>query len=83
MSSSPFGEPPPGTDLSEDHRIRNNGAVISTYVIAVFSVVLRLYTRLRLQQTRIAGDDWMIILSLVRLDNSPRTASFCGANQSS
>ncbi|OQD90663.1 hypothetical protein PENANT_c001G09303 [Penicillium antarcticum] len=56
MSLSPFGEPPLGTDLSQEHRVRNNAAVIST---------------LRLQQTRIAEDDWMIILSLL-----PLTANF-------
>ncbi|OQE39179.1 hypothetical protein PENCOP_c007G05044 [Penicillium coprophilum] len=61
MSLSPFGEPPPGTDLSADHGSRNNAAVITTFVLATIAVGLRFYTRYRVQSVRVAADDWMIV----------------------
>ncbi|KAJ5824021.1 hypothetical protein N7447_006361 [Penicillium robsamsonii] len=65
MSLSPFGEPPPGTDLSADHGARNNAAVITTFVLATIAVGLRFYTRYRVQSVQIAADDWMIVGAFV------------------
>ncbi|KAJ5374129.1 hypothetical protein N7517_006135 [Penicillium concentricum] len=65
MSLSPFGEPPPGTDLSADHGLRNNTAVITTFVLATIAVGLRFYTRYQIQSVRIAADDWMIVGAFV------------------
>ncbi|KAJ6098853.1 hypothetical protein N7467_000388 [Penicillium canescens] len=77
MSSSPFGEPPPGTDLSEDHRIRNNGAVISTYVIAVYFSILCCSPALYQAPSPADEDSWG------RLDDHSFASSLCGANQAS
>lgn len=66
MSQSPFGEPPPGTDLSDNHRGRNDAALITTYALAGIAVSLRFYTRSRVQQVTLAADDWMILAALVR-----------------
>ncbi|CAG8893019.1 unnamed protein product [Penicillium egyptiacum] len=65
MSLSPLGEAPVGTDLSADHGSLEIGPVIATYVLAVITVGLRFYTRLRVQGQRIAADDWMIVGALL------------------
>jgi predicted secreted protein len=65
MALSPFGEPPPGTDLSADHGTRNNAAVITTFVLAAIAVGLRFYTRFRVQIVQVAADDWMIVAAFV------------------
>ncbi|KAJ5223155.1 integral membrane protein PTH11-like protein [Penicillium citrinum] len=71
MSTSVFGEPPPGTDLSANHTSNNNAAVIITYIIAAIAVALRFYTRWQVRRVSIAADDWMSLAALVSV-----TASF-------
>ncbi|CAL5867485.1 uncharacterized protein PFLUO_LOCUS1704 [Penicillium psychrofluorescens] len=70
MSQSPFGEAPAGIDLSESHLGRNNAAVITTYILAALAVLLRFYARLKIQQAKIAADDWMIFASLLSVTGS-------------
>lgn len=66
MSESVFGKSPAGTDLSANNRERNNVAVITTYVLAAVFVALRFYARFRVQRTKAASEDWMILAALVR-----------------
>lgn len=65
MSSSVFGDPPPGTDLTASRRGVNNAAVSVTYVLAAIAIALRFFARSRVQQASIAADDWMIVAALV------------------
>ena len=65
MSSSIFGEPPPGTDLTASRRAVNNAAVITTYILAAGAIALRYLARARVQQAAIAADDWTILVALV------------------
>ncbi|RAL07847.1 uncharacterized protein BO97DRAFT_428887 [Aspergillus homomorphus CBS 101889] len=65
MSTSPFGPAPTGIDLTASHHAKNNAAVIATYVLAAGAIALRLVARIRVQNTLIAADDWMILASLV------------------
>ncbi|KXG53583.1 uncharacterized protein PGRI_006330 [Penicillium griseofulvum] len=70
MALSPFGEPPPGTDLSADHGLRNNAAVITTFILAAIAVGLRFYTRFRVQIVQVAADDWMIVAAFLSVTAS-------------
>ncbi|ODM18128.1 hypothetical protein SI65_05999 [Aspergillus cristatus] len=70
MPESVFGESPVGIDLSANNRERNNTAVITTYVLAAVFVALRFYTRFRVQQTKVASDDWMILAALLAVTAS-------------
>ncbi|KAL4780315.1 hypothetical protein BJX76DRAFT_364423 [Aspergillus varians] len=63
--SSPFGDPPPGIDLSESHTARNNAATIAMTVLATGAVVLRMITRVKVQKIPLEADDWFIVASLV------------------
>ncbi|KAI2822937.1 hypothetical protein CBS12448_11057 [Aspergillus niger] len=65
MSSSVFGDPPPGTDLTASRREVNNAAVSVTYVLAAIAIALRFLARSRVQQASIAADDWMIVAALL------------------
>ncbi|GKZ35836.1 hypothetical protein AbraIFM66950_006634 [Aspergillus brasiliensis] len=65
MSSSVFGDPPPGTDLTASRRGENNAAVSVTYALAAVAVALRFLARTRVQQASIAADDWMIVAALL------------------
>ncbi|PGH15911.1 hypothetical protein AJ79_02078 [Helicocarpus griseus UAMH5409] len=60
----PFGDPPPGIDLSVNRTRTNNAAVATTYGLAVIAVALRFYTRMRMQHVAIKADDWVILVSL-------------------
>ncbi|KAL4963048.1 putative integral membrane protein Pth11-like [Aspergillus stella-maris] len=64
-SPSPFGDPPPGIDLSESHTARNNAVTIALTVLATVAVILRMTTRARIQKIRFEMDDWFIVASLV------------------
>ncbi|RAK98789.1 putative integral membrane protein Pth11-like [Aspergillus ibericus CBS 121593] len=64
-SSSIFGDPPPGTDLTASRRAANNAAVIVTYLLAAGAIALRYVARARVQQAEIAVDDWMILAALL------------------
>ncbi|KAL4863635.1 hypothetical protein BDV12DRAFT_25488 [Aspergillus spectabilis] len=63
--ASPFGEPPPGLDLSESHTARNNAVTISLTVLATVAVALRMIARVKVQQVKFAADDWFIVAALV------------------
>ncbi|PWY82709.1 integral membrane protein Pth11-like protein [Aspergillus eucalypticola CBS 122712] len=65
MSSSVFGDPPPGTDLTASRRGVNNAAVSVTYVLAAIAIAFRFLARTRVQQASIAADDWMIVAALL------------------
>ncbi|KAJ5114308.1 hypothetical protein NUU61_000067 [Penicillium alfredii] len=62
-----FGPPPPGINLSDNKTPKNNGVVIAIFALAVVSIVLRFFARLRLQKARIEADDWLMAGSLVPL----------------
>ncbi|KAL4923135.1 putative integral membrane protein Pth11-like [Aspergillus undulatus] len=63
--SNPFGDPPPGVDLSESHTARNNAITIALTVLATVAVILRMVARVKVQQVRFGMDDWFIVASLV------------------
>ncbi|KAL4914977.1 hypothetical protein BDW62DRAFT_133980 [Aspergillus aurantiobrunneus] len=63
--ASPFGEPPPGIDLSESHTARNNAVTIALTVLATVAVVLRMIVRAWVQKIPFEMDDWFIVASLV------------------
>ncbi|KAL4880542.1 integral membrane protein Pth11-like protein [Aspergillus karnatakaensis] len=63
--ASPFGEPPPGIDLSESHTARNNAITIALTVLATVAVALRMIARVKVQQVKFAADDWFIVASLI------------------
>ncbi|KAK2765873.1 hypothetical protein FQN53_006771 [Emmonsiellopsis sp. PD_33] len=62
---SPFGPPPPGLDLTENHTPSNNAIVIAMFVLATVSVVLRFIARTRVQNVQLKADDWLIAAALV------------------
>lgn len=63
---SPFGELPPGIDLTENNTASNNAAAISVFVLAVIAVGLRFVARVKAQKANISADDYMIVAALVR-----------------
>ncbi|CAI7652865.1 unnamed protein product [Penicillium palitans] len=65
MSLSPFGKPPPGTDLNASHGTLNYAPAVATYSLAVIAVGLRFYTRFRVQTVKVGADDWVIVAALL------------------
>ncbi|KAK2805858.1 hypothetical protein FQN51_008632 [Onygenales sp. PD_10] len=70
---SPFGPPPPGLDLTENHTPSNNAIVIAMFVLATVSVVLRFIARTRVQNVQLKADDWLIAAALVRAGLGPQS----------
>ncbi|KAL5344158.1 integral membrane protein Pth11-like protein [Aspergillus crustosus] len=60
-----FGEPPPGIDLSESTKTRNNGVAISLTILATIAVILRVVARLKTQKVNFSTDDWLVVVSLI------------------
>ena len=56
--------PPPGIDLSETQVPRMLGINISTFVLAVISIILRFVSR-RLSRAHFWWDDWLMISAIV------------------
>ncbi|PWY89877.1 hypothetical protein BO70DRAFT_384888 [Aspergillus heteromorphus CBS 117.55] len=63
--SSLVGEPPSNIDLSANSTARNDAVVVSMYALAFITICFRLYSRTKVQQARIALDDWLIVAALV------------------
>lgn len=61
---------PPGVDLNESQHAHLYGAYISTFSLAVISVVLRLLCRKTLSKAGLWWDDWVICISLVGITYS-------------
>lgn len=62
-----FGPPPHNIDLDENKTPENNGAMITVYVLAVIAVILRFVSRMKVQRTFLAADDWVIAASVVSI----------------
>ncbi|RHZ54473.1 hypothetical protein CDV55_100836 [Aspergillus turcosus] len=63
--SSPFGGPPRGIDLKENHTPRNNATVIALYILAIIAIALRIAARLKVQHANVLADDWLIGVALI------------------
>ncbi|KKZ62461.1 hypothetical protein EMCG_03124 [[Emmonsia] crescens] len=61
---SVLGDPPPGTDLTENRNREFNASIATTFGLAIIAVALRFFTRIRLQNFAIKIDDWLILVSL-------------------
>lgn len=57
-------------NLSETKQPRLYGVYISTYILAVIGVCLRLVCRKKLSKAGLWWDDFVICLSLVRVDRA-------------
>lgn len=64
-----FGQPPAGTDLTEQATIGYNVASITFFVVATLSVALRFYVRVK--NNTLGRDDYLVVAGLVS-----RAASF-------
>ncbi|EER38060.1 conserved hypothetical protein [Histoplasma capsulatum var. duboisii H88] len=62
--SSVLGGAPPGTDLTENRNREFNASVATVYGLAVISVALRFFTRVKVQNFTVKADDWLILVSL-------------------
>ncbi|KAJ5094373.1 hypothetical protein N7456_010234, partial [Penicillium angulare] len=62
-----IGPKPPNVDLSDNITPRDNAVCIAMVTIAVISVMLRFYTRRRLQCVNLEIDDWAVAISLIPL----------------
>lgn len=60
-----IGPKPPDVDLSDNITPRDNAVCIAMVTIAFLSVILRFYTRRRLQGVDLEIDDWAVAISLV------------------
>lgn len=66
---------PAGIDLSADQRPKIVGVLVSTWVLSALAVLLRFAARC-LAGAGLWWDDWMVLLSLVRVAAAPPSVLF-------
>lgn len=64
MALNFFGDPPPGLNLSESRTASDLAIVVVLFILSLFFVLLRVYTRLRLVHKALALDDYLMFLGL-------------------
>lgn len=69
-----YGSPPPGIDLQANQEVLDDSVVAVLATIATLAVAFRIIVKKR-QRVGLDGDDWFILMALVRSTKVKREGS--------